>query len=384
MWLPDGQVFSRIVGLLLLTATTLAASQDPAELERELDALRAQIEQIQERLDRDLEQRDSYLLDLAEAERALAAAEQARRRTEQQMAQTRVSLDEVQDRIDQAEENRLELAEQLAAQLRVAYRHGMPSRLQLLLNQDDPRRLNRHLAYHAHLARTRLGLIEDLQAVAEALVGDRRQLAHDHERLEGLNQQQAVTIDRIEHERAARDLALSRLEERITRRGARVDELRRDAADLEELIEELARALRDIPMDLEVPSIFDLKGELPLPLEGRLIRRYGDPRGGEVRWTGWLLEASAGAEVRAIAHGRVAYADWLRGYGMLTILEHGDGVMSLYGHNESLVHEVGAWVQPGEVIATAGRSGGADSDGLYFELRHDGQPVDPVNWLQRP
>ncbi len=384
MWLPDGQVFSRIVGLLLLTATTLAASQDPAELERELEALRAQIGHIQERLDRDLEQRDSHLSDLAESERALAAAEQARRRTEQQMVQTRVGLDELQARIDQAEENRLALAEQLAAQLRVAYRHGMPSRLQLLLNQDDPRRLNRHLAYHAHLARTRLDLIEGLQTVAKALVRDRRQLAHDHERLEGLNQQQAVTIDRIERERAARDLALTRLEERISQRGARVEELRRDAADLEALIEELARALRDIPMDLEVPSIFDLKGELPLPLEGRVIRRYGDPRGGEVRWTGWLLEATAGAEVRAIAHGRVAYADWLRGYGMLTILEHGDGVMSLYGHNESLIHEVGAWVRPGEVIATAGRSGGADSDGLYFELRQDGQPVDPVDWLQRP
>ena len=384
MWLPDGQVFSRIVGLLLLTATTLAASQDPAELERELEALRAQIGHIQERLDRDLEQRDSHLSDLAESERALAAAEQARRRTEQQMVQTRVGLDELQARIDQAEENRLALAEQLAAQLRVAYRHGMPSRLQLLLNQDDPRRLNRHLAYHAHLARTRLDLIEGLQTVAKALVRDRRQLAHDHERLEGLNQQQAVTIDRIERERAARDLALTRLEERISQRGARVEELRRDAADLEALIEELARALRDIPMDLEVPSIFDLKGELPLPLEGRVIRRYGDPRGGEVRWTGWLLEATAGAEVRAIAHGRVAYADWLRGYGMLTILEHGDGVMSLYGHNESLIHEVGAWVRPGEVIATAGSSGGADSDGLYFELRQDGQPVDPVDWLQRP
>ena len=369
--------------MLLFTALALA-SPDPSELERELDALRAQIDEIQGRLDADLARRDERLTALAESERALAAAEQARRTTDEALARTRDNLDDLQNRVQQAEAEQAELGARLARQLHLAYRQGNPSRLQLLLNQDDPRRVSRQLAYHAHIAQTRLDLIEDLRQVVDRLTRDRRLLEQERTALETLGQRQREEAADIERERSARDQALVRLETRIIESGDRIESLRRDAEELENLIEELARALRDIPMDLEVPSILDLKGNLPLPLPGRVIRRYGDPRGGEINWTGWLLQTSPGTEVRAIAHGRVAYSDWLRGYGMLTIVDHGDGVMSLYGHNESLIHEVGAWVQPGEVIATAGRSGGADEDALYFELRRDGQPVDPAAWLAAP
>ena len=369
---------------MLLLSSLALASPDSAELERELDALRAQIDEIQGRLDADLARRDEGLSALAESERALAAAEQARRRTDEALAQTQGNLADLGDRVQQAEAERAELGARLARQLHLAYRQGNPSRLQLLLNQDDPRRISRQLAYHAHIARARLDLIETLRVVVDTLAQDRQQLARERDALETLLQRQRVEAETIERERSARDEALVRLDARIVESSDRIESLRRDAEELEALIEELARALRDIPMDLEVPSILDLKGDLPLPLPGRVIRRYGDPRGGEVNWTGWLLQTSPGTAVRAIAHGRVAYSDWLRGYGMLTIVDHGDGVMSLYGHNESLIHEVGAWVQPGEVIATAGRSGGADEDALYFELRRDGQPVDPAAWLTAP
>lgn len=373
-----------LVGSLLLASGSLHSSADPAELEQELDQLRARIEHIQNRLDADLARRDEGLRALAESERALAATEQEQRRTRQQLVQTEASMDRLQERIDDTTEAASDLAEQLAAQLRIAYRQGTPSRLQLVLNQDDPRQLSRHLAYHGHLSRVRIELITELHQLNESLEIDRQALQAQTQALRELQLQQTATAERIEQERADRDRALARLEERIVSQNQQIAALQRDAEELESLLDELARALRDIPMDVEVPSILQLAGQLPMPLNGEVIRNFGEPRGGEVRWTGWLLAAEAGAEVHAIAHGRVAYSDWLRGYGMLTIIDHGDGIMSLYGHNESLSRGVGAWVEPGDVLATVGRSGGADRDALYFEIRENGQAVDPAIWLAAP
>ncbi|NDY94791.1 murein hydrolase activator EnvC family protein [Wenzhouxiangella limi] len=361
-----------------------AKPQDPAELERDLAQLRAQIERIQARIDADLEQRENQQRALADAERALADAGKARHETRRRLAQTAGDIETLEGRIDSTSASVDDIGERLSAQLRLIHHQGTPSGLQLLLNQQDPRRLRRHLAYHGHLSRQRLALIEDLQGLQQSLIEDRRDLERELARLAELEASQIETAARIEQERAKRDRALREIDERIASGSERIDELCRDAEELEALIEELAQALKAVPMDVEVPSILDLAGTLAPPLEGRLVQSFGDPRGGEMRWAGWLMEAPAGAQVRAIAHGRVAYADWLRGYGMLAIIDHGDGVMSLYGHNETLLKDVGSWVNPGDVIASVGRSGGADRDALYFEIRRDGEPVDPSDWLTDP
>ena len=124
-----------------------------------------------------------------------------------------------------------------------------------------------------------------------------------------------------------------------------------------------------------------LKGRLPLPLAGRVTARFGDDKGiGQLKWRGAFIAAREGQEVRAVHRGRVAYADRLRGFGLLLILEHGDGYMTLYGHNQSLYREVGEWVDAGQVIAAAGNTGDAPQAGVYFEIRHDGEPDDPLRW----
>lgn len=373
-----------VLAALLTILGSAAQAQDAAELERELVEIRRQIEQIQARLDADLKQRDSGQQALAEAERALAAAGRAREETRVRLRQTIDNMAILGARIEATEAAVGESAERLAAQLRLVYQQGAPSRLQLLLNQQDPRLLRRHLAYHGHLSRQRLALIEDLQRLRQSQLVDQAGLEREQASLAELEASQAETAARIERERANRDRALREINARIATDSERIEQLQRDAEELKALIEEIARALEDIPMDIEVPSILELAGYLAPPLEGRLLQRFGDSRGGEMRWTGWLLAAPAGAEVRAIAHGRIAYADWLRGYGMLAIIDHGDGVMSLYGHNETLFRGVGSWVGPGDVIASVGRSGGADVDALYFEIRRDGQPVDPSTWLVVP
>lgn len=376
-------IYTAFAALLTLFGPA-AQAQDPAELERELEEIRRQIEQIQARLDADLEQRDSGQQALAEAERALAAAGRARQQTRDRLEQTTANIETLSARIEATSMAVADSSERLAAQLQLVYQQGAPSRLQLLLNQQDPRRLRRHLAYHGHLSRQRLALLEDLQRLRQSQLEDQRGLEREQASLAELEASQAETAARIERERANRDRALREINARIATDSERIDQLQRDAEELRALLDELAQALKDIPMDVEVPSILALTGTLAPPLEGRLVQRFGDSRGGDMRWTGWLLAAPAGAEVRAIAHGRVAYADWLRGYGMLAIIDHGDGVMSLYGHNETLFRGVGSWVNPGDVIASVGRSGGADVDALYFEIRRDGQPVDPSTWLAAP
>lgn len=352
------------------------------ELQTRLAELRDQIERISERLDQDLGRRDQVMDALAEAERQVSRAERARR-------QTLTDIEQVSTRIDELVVEQELLAEQvresgvaLGRQLMLAYRRGGQSRLKLLLNQDDPRQFQRHLAYHGYLTRARISAQDELIDAMNRLEDNRARLEDRHDELQNLAERQQVEIDRLEVARGEREQALAVLDERIQTRQEELEQARRDAAELSALLEELAVALADIPPELEVPSVSELRGQLPHPLDGPLRQRFGDTRGGELTWNGWLIGADEGSDVRAVAHGRVAYADWLRGYGLILIIDHGDEFMSLYAHNEALLRDVGDWVRPGDVIASVGSSGGVAEVGLYFELRQGGRPVDPLHWLE--
>lgn len=357
-----------------------ASGSDPSELELRLQQLRADIAQIQSRLDADLASRDELQLELARAERQVAEIDRTLRATGALVAENQERIGAIEQRMDDIAAQMAETSAELGAQLRLAHQQGGHSRLKLLLNQENPRELARQMAYHGYLSRARLALLAELERLHERMRDSRVELGRELAQLGELQARQRDELGVLQAARQERDQALHRLQARIESQEDQLVVMQRDAAELQDLIEELARALRDIPMDIEVPSILGLQGQLPAPVQGPLRRRFGDARGGELRWNGWLIGAAQGAAVRAIAHGRVAYADWLRGYGMLLIIDHGDGVMSLYGNNESLLHQVGAWVAAGDEIATAG--GG--EPGLYFELRRDGQPVNPAAWLMRP
>jgi len=371
---------------LAALATALAVALDersPEEIEARLDELRQEIGTIQQRLDRHLGERDRQLETLADAERRVSSARRKMRSTATSLNQTRDAIEELEQRRGELEDQAGQHAQSLARQLAVAYRHGSDSRLKMLLNQDDPRRLSRQLAYHGYLTRARLEAMKQLNASLEALAQAGRDLENQQRhQQELLDRQEAELID-LEQAQAEREAALSQLEGRIRDDRERIDALEEDAAELSRLLEELATALADVPPDFEVAPFSELRGELPVPVDGPVVRSFGDSRGGDMQWSGWLIRADIGEPVRAIAHGRVAYADWLRGYGLILIVDHGDGFMSLYAHNESLLRDVGDWVNPGETVATVGNSGGASEPGIYFELRQEGRPLDPVGWVDR-
>jgi murein hydrolase activator len=355
----------------------------PEEIEARLEALKAEIGNIQQRLDRHLGERDSELDALAVAERRVSGGRRAVRETSADLDRTSAEIADLESRSEELEQEASHHASSLARQLAVAYRHGNDSRLKMLLNQDDPRRLSRQLAYHGYLTRARLDAMERLNDAVSRLADTREELQARHDRERQLLERQQAELDELEQAYTAREAALARLDDRIRDDREQIADLEADAAELERLLEELAVALADVPPDFEVTPFPELRGQLPVPVKGPVVRSFGDRRGGDMEWSGWLIRADAGEPVQAIAHGRIAYADWLRGYGLLLIIDHGDGYMSLYAHNESLLRDVGDWVNPGETVATVGNSGGASEPGIYFELRREGRPLDPVGWVAR-
>lgn len=272
---------------------------------------------------------------------------------------------------------------QLAEQIRSSYRSGRQSRMKLVLNQDDPARLARMLAYYDYFNRAQVDRISELRVALSTL--DQMQASIDRElvRVGEVREQQLEVLEELEAQRDDRAKLLAQLTRQIDSEQARLEELQQDQKDLEALLERLSDVLADIPTDLGSHlSLPRQKGNLAMPVNGPVKQAFGQSRGGGLRWQGWLIGVPAGSEARSIAYGRVAFADWLRGYGLLIIIDHGDEFMSLYGQNESLLHDAGDWVEPGEPISVVGSNPG-DDQGLYFELRRKGKAQDPAAWLKR-
>jgi septal ring factor EnvC (AmiA/AmiB activator) len=371
---------------LLLIGGSISAwaqieSEDEAALAARLEAVRAEIATIQARLSADLGERDAALDRLADSEREVSRAERARRETGTRMEDVEADIAGLDAEREELQSALATLGQALAHQLNVVYRQGNPSRLQILLNQDDPRRLNRQLAYHGYLSRQRLDAVAALRRTTEALEANRLELIETQAALQRLAAQQDANIAELAQARERREAALEVIEDRVQTRQQALASLQEDERELARLLDQLAASLADIPPDADVPSIAELRGRLPRPLRGEPRYRFGQQRSGELTWNGWLIPAATGSNVQAIGHGRVAYADWLRGYGLILIIDHGDGFMSLYAHNEALLRDVGDWVNPGEVIASVGSTGGVELSGLYFELRRNGDPINPARWL---
>ena len=270
----------------------------------------------------------------------------------------------------------------VAALLRSAFALGRHAELRLLFAPEDMAEVGRLLAYHRYLQRDRTTRIRalgtDLMALADArkaLETARAALANDRDARE-------TELAALAAGRAQREIAIAALDTALGDQAARLAALGKDERDVQALIERLRDAIADVPGVLAgAEPLQTRRGRLPWPASGKLLDAFGSAGPDGRRSSGLLIGATSGSEVHAIAHGRVAYADWLRGYGLIVIVDHGEGWMSLYAHQEALLREVGDWVDGGDVLGTAGASGGQSRAGLYFELRQDGRPVDPARWL---
>ena len=358
-------------GILLAAALLCcqaAADNDPltrADAEARLAALKAEINQLQQELERARAHWNDEQASLRDMDLEIQQAALAVRQVESDMEQQQGELERLREQKETYLDSLGQRREILSRQIVSAYRMGRQSRLKLLLNQDSPARVGRMLAYFDYFSSAQAGIDDALDRLRDVL--EERQFA----------------LQELQEKRQDREALLAALARQIDNDAARLEEMSRNQSDLEALIRRLTDALADIPTDLgEYQHPRTLKGALPMPLDGRVLHAFGQNRAGGMQWQGWLITADNGAEVSAIAYGRVAYADWLRGYGLLMIIDHGEGFMSLYGNNESLLFEPGDWVQPGQSIGTVGANPG-DEQGLYFELRNHGEAIDPANWINR-
>lgn len=370
-----------LLAALLLPLPGLAAdAADPQATQQQIDTLKREIGQLQARIKaRSQEQRK---------------LEQALRKSEEQIGQVSAALRTLNAELSGLDENLTDLKAREAqleqalaaggarvqALLREQYQQGRQPQLQLLLSGQDPARVERLLQYYSHLNGQLVAQLRTYRDQLQALDSTRNQSAQTSERMLHKRAELETRKQQLDAARATRAKNLADLRAAQRQDQQRLSRLQADQAQLESLLEQIRESLRKARLETVNQAFDRLKGQLPWPVEGSLARRYGD-KVNDLAYEGILIRAPRGREVHAVHGGRVVFADWLRGYGLLLIIDHGGGYMSLYGHNQSLLRETGTWVSPGEVIATTGDSGGYDDSGLYFAIRYRGSAIDPGPWL---
>ncbi|MCB1864969.1 MAG: peptidoglycan DD-metalloendopeptidase family protein [Chromatiales bacterium] len=362
---------------VLLVASPAAAIDRAAELQ----ALRtriAQIEAANRALHGDL---DTGVEALRAAETAIGSALARIADLDRQLTGSRGEATRIETETNAVQATLARHRARLADQLRAAQR-SRGGGLRVLLSQAESARLARMVAYHGYTGRARAAEIQATQAALDRLAELAAAAAAKAAEIESLRAATVHEQQRLDAERAERERVIAALRGRIQSAEAELTELRADERRLDSLVQQVRAAVTDVPSTVLAELRFgSRRGRLPWPAAGAVIARFGQPRAQALAWDGMLIATAPGAPVRAVAHGRVVYADWLRGYGLFTIIDHGEGFMTLYGHNEALNKTVGDWVEADEVIALAGDSGGRRQTALYFALRVNGQPRDPRPWL---
>jgi septal ring factor EnvC (AmiA/AmiB activator) len=363
-----------------------AESQDAAHADAakaRLAAVRARIAELTNRIGAELKQRDALSARVRESELVIAAKRQ--RLDELRTAELAAQRRRAELRAEQTRAQNMLQAEQstLAAQLREAYMLGRQDELKLLLNQSDPAGIGRALAYYGYFAKQRSARIESIRAEETRLTQLVAQIEQQTQELQGLEDDANREIAGLQRARAERSEAVAALTKKLSSGNQQLGDLKREEQAVESLVAELARVMQDFPVDA-TQSFVAMRGRLPWPVQGNVSARYNaarDSSAAGVRWNGVMIDAARGAKVRAPFFGRVVYADWLQGLGLLLIIGHSGGYMTLYGHAEVLYKSVGDWVAPGDVIAALNDGDGAEPQ-LYFEIREGRKTVDPKIWLR--
>lgn len=358
-----------------------AVQKDPGQASAELVKLRERMGVLQQQLQAARAQESSLARDVREVEQHIGQLNSSLRNVRKQLREGERRLSELQDSYADTNTELEGERQLLARQLRAAYMLGRQEQVKLLLNQEDPARMGRALTYYHYLNQARLTRIGKVETMLQELNQLQQDIGTQREVLAQTEAQQTAEMAELDRERVQREALLSKLQTEIHAQGGQLAQLQKDEKRLEKLLKDLQRALADLTPSGGQESFAKLKRKLPWPVAGQLTANFGDAREvGNLRWRGAFIAAPASREVHAVARGRVAFADYLRGFGLLVIIDHGDDYMTLYGHNQALFKQVGEWVAPGEVIASVGDTGGMARTGVYFELRHKGEPINPANW----
>ena len=378
------RAFLVLVGIVscMLPSVPAFAGKDATEKALELEQLRGRIKSLQTDLQNNRKKKTRAEQRLEAVEQKINASSRALKSVDAELTKVRAQLQRLQQESRAASEDVRFQAGRLADEARAAYAMGRQQQVKLLLNQEQPAAMGRMLTYFTYLSRARTERIDTMRTTINRLQALETDINLKTQNLRELRDTQKHKFDTLQSQKRQRKQLIVSLSGQLAAQGSELENLQQDEKQLQELVYSLQELLSDIPADAHQDRPFkSLKGKLRWPAKGHLSRRFGTQRGSSgLTWQGVLISAPEGGRVRAVSQGRVAFADWLRGFGLLLIIDHGDGYMSLYGQNQALYKEVGEWVDSGEVVATLGASGGQTDAGLYFELRHKGRPQNPVRW----
>lgn len=379
-----------------LLGTMPAAAADAGQAQKELRELRERIGALKNKLDAAEETRSEATDALRESEQAISDANRELRELARKSREAGARLGAL--RKSSAETGAVLRRQQdlLALMLRHQYMQGEPETLKLILSRVDPNDMARQLRYLGYVGRSRAQLVDGLRDNLRELDRLKEAMAAEVLSLSRIAAEQSAQKTKLEAEKHARAGVLAKISRDILAGQKQIQALRNNENRLTRLVEQLARLVRTpssgkprmrneaVPADSGSQAFATLRGLLALPVRGELGSRFGSPRSdGGLTWKGLFIAARQGADVRAVAGGRVVYADWLRGFGNLLIIDHGDNYMTLYANVEALLRQVGDRIRGGETVATVGNSGGNDQSGLYFEMRHQGRAIDPLTWINR-
>lgn len=390
-----------LLGLCFAPAGAAAAATTATEAQDELRELRGRISAMQKKLAAAEETKSEASDALRESEQAISEANRELRELNRQARDSGTKLAALRKSSRAAESSLAEQQALLGRMLRRQYLQGEPDALRLVLARENPNDMARQLHYLAHVARARAKLVDGMRRNLAELDRLTREIAGEAEAIARIAREQATQKKRLESEKRARAQVLTRVSRDIRAQQQQIRIMQGNENRLSRLIEQLGRLVqpqrppkpagggrtprpRNEALPRDAGGDFSaLRGSLALPVRGELGGRFGSPRAdGGITWKGVFIAAKSGDDVRAVAAGRVVYADWLRGFGNLLIIDHGDSYMTLYANAEALLKQVGESIRGGDTIATVGNSGGNAESGLYFEMRHAGKPFDPLTWVR--
>ncbi|QDO99990.1 murein hydrolase activator EnvC family protein [Thalassotalea sp. PS06] len=361
---------------LLFSNTGVAA---PDKTKQNLDDLKQQIVAEKQSLTKDNKQQQQLQSQLKKDDLAIASNAQKINAISKDKAEVEKQLDKLGKQQADLNRKRQQQEQVLAEQIRSAYYAGHHDYLKLLLNQQDPNEVSRNLTYYQYLNEARVASIDDYKSVIKDLLDVEREQRQQADKLSQLIDEQQQQKQALESNRKQRQATLKQINSKILSSKQRLTKLEEEEKSL---IQALARLQAMQQEAWELNGLGKFKNKLQWPVQGRITHAFGQRKQGYLRWKGVLMSAPVGKPVYTIHNGTVLFADWLKGYGLVVVIDHGKGYMSLYGHNQTLLKKVGDRVEIGEPIALVGQSGGQNKAGVYFEIRHKGKPVNPKHWCK--
>ena len=382
--------------LLLCICLTAGINSTHALQQEELDNLRKHISVLQKELEKTSESQSEATDELRESERAISNSKRKLAELSLQHRAADQTLEKLRQQAQQLEKNIQNQQAMLSKLLHQQYVGGKQEYFKLLLNNHDPDQAAREMRYYEYIARSRSAWLNMLRVNLSQLNEVVQQTQQKSGEITALQAEENAQQKILEKDKRARQQVISQFAQQLKQQRHEIGRLQRDENRLSQLIAKLSKMLtrqkdKGVFNNDKLPdNRFDgkpfeqLKGKLTLPVMGEVVNKFGSARpDSTVLWRGLMLRAANGQPVKSVAAGRVVFADWLRGFGNLLIIDHGKGYMSLYGNNETLYKQVGDILRGGDTVAAVGNSGGNEDSGVYFELRHRGEPIDPLKWIAR-